>query len=133
MLQNITKCYKKCYKSKFVTLLIVLYLCGCAKKQPSTAIAENIKSDITVIEQQVEDVKQNLSPECKTPVIMSNLNVIEKNVDNLKAKVESLDSVCLNQQEGLKQENAKLKWIIGFMVILCGGFIVLILKNHKIL
>lgn len=131
MLQNITKCYKKCYKSKFVTLLIVLCLCGCAKKQPSTAIAENIKSDITVIEHQIQDVKDNLPKECQTSSVKASLTTIQENVKNIKGKVDSQVIACDTQNAVLKQENSKLKWIIGFLIFIIGSFI--ILKFKKIL
>ena len=137
MLQNFTKSYKKCYKSKFVTFYIFcilqIFLTGCSKKEPSTAIVDSVKSDIVVIEQQIEYFKQGLPKECQNSSVSANLNTIQANIKTISTKVENIDLACKTEKEVLRQENSKLKIIIGFMFILCGGFIVLILKNHKIL
>lgn len=115
----------------FITLLCFLSLCGCAKKEPSTAIAENIKSDITVIEHQIQDVKDNLPKECQTSSVKASLTAIQENVKNIKGKVDSQVVVCNTQNAVLQQENSKLKLVIGFLVFIIVGY--LILKFKKIL
>lgn len=115
----------------FITLLCFLSLCGCAKKEPSTAIAENIKSDITVIEHQIQDVKDNLPKECQTSSVKASLTTIQENVKNIKGKVDSQVVVCNTQNAVLQQENSKLRLVIGFLVFIIVGY--LILKFKKIL
>lgn len=112
-------------------LLIAILLCGCAKKKPLTAIAENIKSDIIVIEHQIQDVKDNLPKECQTSSVKASLTTIQENVKNIKGKVDSQVVVCNTQNAVLEQKISKLKIIIGFLIFIIGSFI--ILKFKKIL
>ena len=112
-------------------LLIVCLLCACSKPEPTAVIADAIKSDITVIEHQIQDVKDNLPKECQNPSVKANLNIIQENVKNLKAKVETQVITCKAQNESLKQEISKLKIIIGFLVFIFAGIV--FLKFRKII
>lgn len=121
-------------RNRFIIFFITFWcflLFGCAKENPTTAIAENIKSDIIVIEHQIQDVKDNLPKECQTSSVKASLTTIQENVKNIKGKVDSQVVVCNTQNAVLEQKISKLKIIIGFLILLFGGFI--ILKFKKIL
>lgn len=120
-------------QKKIIILLCFLSLCGCAKKEPSTAIAENIKSDITVIEHQIQDVKDNLPKECQNPSVKANLSIIQENIKNIKGKVDSQVIACDTQNDVLQQENSKLKWIIGFLLTIGCLLLYLLIIKRKIL
>lgn len=121
---------QNCFIIFFITFWCFL-LSGCAKKEPTTAIAENIKSDITVIEHQIQDVKDNLPKECQNPSVKANLSIIQENVKNLKAKVDTQVITCKVQNKSLKQEISKLKIIIGFLVFIFVG--IAFLKLRKVI
>lgn len=106
MLQNITKCYKKCYKSKFVTLLIILCLCGCAKKEPSTVLTEATQKEIVQLQ---EDIKKST---CE------NKDVFISKLNSISTEVKSIDNMCKLRYSELKQENSKLKIIMAFLVLI---------------
>ena len=112
-------------------MIILILLTGCAKKEPTTAIADSIKSDIKIVEQQIEDFKQDLPTECKTPSVKANLSTIQANIKTLSGKVDNLDKTCLTRLDVLKEENSKLKITIGFLILIIIGYI--ILKIRKIL
>lgn len=113
-----------------IWLLCVLSLItACSKKEPTVVIADTIKSDITVIEHQIQDVKDNLPKECQTPSINANLGIIQENVKNLKAKVDTQVITCKSQNDSLKQEISKLKIIIGFLVFIFVGIVFLKLRK----
>lgn len=113
-----------------IWLLCVLSLItACSKKEPTVIIADTIKSDITVIEHQIQDVKDNLPKECQTPSINANLGIIQENVKNLKAKVDTQVITCKSQNDSLKQEISKLKIIIGFLVFIFVGIVFLKLRK----
>ena len=115
-----------------IWLLCVLSLItACSKKEPTVVIADTIKSDITVIEHQIQDVKDNLPKECQTPSINANLGIIQENVKNLKAKVDTQVITCKSQNDSLKQEISKLKIIIGFLVFIFAG--IAFLKLRKVI
>lgn len=116
-----------------ILFMLLFLVCACAKTEPSTGIIDNIKKDITVIDKQIENVKNTLPVECQTPTVKSQFENLREQVKAISAKAETVDVACKTEKEVLRQENSKLKIIIGFMFILCGGFIVLILKNYKIL
>lgn len=115
-------------KILFIICVSVLFS-GCSKTEPSTAIADSIKNDITVIEHQIKDVKDNLPKECNSPSVKANLTTIQENVKNIKGKVDSQVIACNTQNDVLRQENSKLKVIIGFLVIIALGFIFLRFKK----
>lgn len=115
----------------FITFWCFLSLCGCAKKEPSTTIAENIKSDIIVVEKQLDDLKDNLPSECKNPSVNANLNVIQANLKSITSRVDSQVLACNTEKQVLEQENSKLRLVIGFLVFIIVGY--LILKFKKIL
>lgn len=119
-----------------IIIWLLIFLCllsACAKKEPSTAIAENIKSDITVIEHQIQDVKDNLPKECQNPSVKANLSVIQENIKNIKGKVDSQVIACDTQNAVLQQENSKLKWIIGFLLTIGCLLLYLLTIKRKIL
>lgn len=119
-------------RNRFITFFITFWcflLFGCAKENPTTAIAENIKSDIIVIEHQIQDVKDNLPKECQTSSVKASLTTIQENVKNIKGKVDSQVVVCNTQNAVLEQKISKLKIIIGFLILLFGGFIILKIKK----
>ena len=113
----------------YIFCISAIFLSGCAKKEPATAIADSIKSDITVIEHQIQDVKDNLPKECQNPSVKANLSTIQENVKNLKAKVDTQVITCKTQNESLKQEISKLKIIIGFLVFIFAGIVFLKLRK----
>ena len=96
--------------------MIIFCLCGCSKKEPSTVLTEATQKEIVQLQ---EDIKKST---CE------NKDVFISKLNSISTEVKSINEMCLLRNNELKQENSKLKWIIGFMVILCGGFIVLILK-----
>lgn len=110
--------------------MIVFCLCGCAKKEPTTAMADSIKSDINIVEQQIEDFKQDLPTECKTPTVKANLSTIQANIKTLSGKVDNLDKTCLTRLDVLKEENSKLKWMIAFLLTIGCGLIFLLTKKR---
>lgn len=118
-------------KKLFMIFLCLFLISACAKKEPSTAIADNIKSDIIVVEKQIDDLKDNLPSECKNPSVNENLNVIQTNLKSITSRVDSQVLACNTEKQVLEQENSKLRLVIGFLVFIIVGY--LILKFKKIL
>ena len=95
-------------------------LVGCSKQTPSTAITESVKSDINVIESQIEDFKQDLPTECKSSSVNAKLSTIQANLKTITTKVESIDLSCKTEKEVLIQENSKLKATILSLLVIAG-------------
>lgn len=114
---------------KIICILAVL-LSACSKTEPSTAIADSIKQDVTVIEKQVETVKQSLQVECKTPAVMAQLDTIQAQVKTISTKADSATLACKTEKDVLKQENSKLKIVIVFLLTIGCGLIYLLTKKR---
>ena len=110
--------------------VFILLLCGCSKKEPYVEIADQIKSDIVVVEQQVKDIKDNLPTECKNTTVKANLTTIQANLKTIKVRVEEQVLACDDKRKLLESENSKLKIIIGFLIFIIAGWI--FLKFRKV-
>ncbi len=104
-------------------------LSSCSKKEPYVKIAEQIKSDIVVVEQQIQDIKENLPTECKNTTVKANLTTIQVNLKTITARVEEQVLACDDKRKLLESENSKLKIIIGFLIFIIAGWIILKIKK----
>ena len=110
-------------------LIFACLLSSCSKKQPYVKIAEQIKSDIVVVEQQIQDIKENLPTECKNTTVKANLTTIQANLKTITARVEEQVLACDDKRKLLESENSKLKIIIGFLIFIIVGWIILKIKK----
>ena len=106
-----------------IICVFIVLLSGCSKREPTTAIADSIKSDINIVERQIEDFKQDLPTECKTPTVKANLSTVQANIKTLTGKVDNLNNTCLTRLDVLKEENSNLKITIGFLIFIIIGWI----------
>lgn len=106
-------------KDKIIILMIVFCFCGCAKKEPSTVLTETTTKEIVQLQKDIE------KSTCE------NKDVFIAKLNSISTEVKSINEMCTLRYDSLKQENSKLKWVIGFLILLFGGFI--ILKFKKIL
>lgn len=101
-------------------LLILILLCSCSKKEPSTAISQATQKEISTIQ---KDIQKSTC---------DNKDSLIARLEGIKAEVKNIDLSCKTEKEVLKQENSKLKIIIFslFLFLILG--ITLIIK-HKVL
>ena len=99
-------------------LFILLLLCSCAKKEPSTAISEATQKEIVVIQ---EDIKKST---CE------NKDSFIKRLDSIRAEIKNIDLACKTEKDVLKQENSKLKIIIGSLVLIIILSVYVIIKKR---
>lgn len=100
---------------KIVLLMVIFCLCSCSKKEPSTAISESTQKEIATIQKDI----QKSSCENKDSLI--------SRLEGIKAEVKNIDLSCKTEKEVLKQENSKLKIIIGslILILLASGYIII--------
>lgn len=101
-------------------ILILLLLCSCAKKEPSTAISEATKKEISTIQ---KDIQKSTC---------DNKDILITRLDNIKAEINNISLACKTEKDVLKQENNKLKIIIISLSLFIVLGITLIIK-HKVL
>lgn len=100
---------------KIVLFMIIFCLSGCAKKEPSTAITETTSKEIVQIQ---KDIKNSTC---------DNKDSLIARLEGIKAEVKNIDLSCKTEKEVLKQENSKLKIIIGslILILLASGYIII--------
>lgn len=101
-------------------LLILILLCSCAKKEPSTAISQATQKEISTIQ---KDIQKSTC---------DNKDILITRLDNIKAEINNITLACKTEKEVLKQENNKLKIIIISLFLFVVLGITLIVK-HKVL
>ena len=116
-----------------ILCILLIFLNGCAKKEPSTAIADSVKSDIIVVEKQLDDVKDNLPKECQNTTVKANLSTIQANIKTITAKVDNIDLSCKTEKEVYKQQISKLHIIICSLIAFCMLLIFVLVKRKSIL
>lgn len=89
----------------FTILLVVLLLCGCAKK------ADPVDTITDTAHQQIVAIRESLPPECKTAAIDEQLKAHDGTVDSIKA-------MCDTQKAALNSE--KLRWQWAFFALVGG-------------
>lgn len=101
-------------------LLILILLCSCAKKEPSTAISQATQKEISTIQ---KDIQKSTC---------DNKDSLITRLEGIKAEVKNIDLSCKTEKDVLKEENNKLKIIIFSLFIFLSLIITLIIK-HKLL
>ena len=104
-------------KDKIIILMIVFCFCGCAKKEPSTVLTEATTKEIVQLQKDIE------KSTC------DNKDVFIARLNSINTEVKSINEMCTLRYDSLKQENSKLKIIIGFLSLIFGGLIILKIKK----
>ena len=92
-----------------IFFMLGLVLAGCSRKEPvSQDIANNAINTATTIE-------NNLSVECKTEPIMSQLEVI-------KTQIRSITKACETEKDAISAEKKRWQWAFYGLVIIIGLF-----------
>ena len=104
-------------KDKIIILMIVFCFCGCAKKEPSTVLTEATTKEIVQLQKDIE------KSTCE------NKDVFIAKLNSISTEVKSINEMCTLRYDSLKQENSKLKWVIGFLIFIIGSFIILKIKK----
>lgn len=114
----------------FILFCMLGGLTGCSTVDPSTAITDSIKQDVKVIEKQVATVKENLPVNCKTSVVISQLDIIQGQIKTISTKADTVELSCKTEKEVYTQQISKLRIIIGFLIlVIVGGIILKVRKN----
>lgn len=110
---------------KFLIILwfvwILCTLSACAKKEPSTILTEETTKEISVIQKDIE------KSACE------NKDSLIARLEGIKTEVKSINEMCTLRYDSLKQENSKLKWIIGFLLTIGCLLLYLLTIKRKIL
>lgn len=105
-------------KDKIIILMIVFCFCGCAKKEPSTVLTEATTKEIVQLQKDIE------KSTCE------NKDVFIAKLNSISTEVKSINEMCTLRYDSLKQENSKLKWVIGFLLTIGCGLIYLLTKKR---
>ena len=100
---------------KIVLFMVIFCLCGCAKKEPSTVLTETTSKEISQLQKDIE------KSTCE------NKDSLIARLEGIKTEVKSINEMCTLRYDSLKQENSKLKIIIGslILILLASGYIII--------
>lgn len=101
---------------KIIILFITLFfICGCAKKEPSTVLTETTSKEISQLQKDIE------KSTCE------NKESFIARLNSINTEVKSINEMCTLRYDTLKQENSKLKIIIGslILILLASGYIII--------
>ena len=99
-------------------LLILILLCSCAKKEPSTVLTEATQKEIVQLQKDIE------KSTCE------NKDVFISKLNSINTEVKSINTMCNLRYDVLKQENSKLKIIIGSLVLIIILSVYVIIKKR---
>jgi len=99
---------------KYIVVLSVLALFGCAKTSATDNATNAATSQINNIHNTVNNIQNGLSKECKTVNVMNQLKTINNQIDTLKKQVQTIPAVCSAEKDTLKADNKKL---IAYLVV----------------
>lgn len=102
---------------KIILFMVVFCLCGCAKKEASTVLAESTQKEIIQLQ---EDIKKST---CE------NKDFFISKLNSISTEVKSIDNMCKLRYSELKQENSKLKIIMAFLVLIFLSIIAIIKRR----
>lgn len=81
---------------------VVLSLTGCSRKTPVDDAFQDVNTSIVTL-------KDELPPECKTDLIL-------KNIEKLELNNQFAEQVCKSKIKDLESKNERLWWIIIFAI-----------------
>lgn len=90
---------KKC----LLVLLTLVTLSGCSVKQSLTHDTTNaLVGRIDDAEQSLNNLEQNLAPECKTAVIVAEIDAQKRNYKRLVDDAKNIESSCTTEKKALE-------------------------------
>ena len=108
--------------SRFL-LVLFLILTACQSSVPSSSITTSAVNDLKGITKSIELIEKTTTPECKTDVLMVNLETLKARVESVDGKVKSIDLTCATEKQVLKEKitvREVLIGVLGFVMLLLG-------------
>lgn len=100
-----------------IVLMFLMTTIGCSRA-PSSQITKNTLSDIVSINDTITKLERNVTSECKTPVFMSNLESVKKQVNSVSGQIKSIDLACEAEKEVISQQKTNREIIIGVLLMI---------------
>ena len=82
-------------------LILSLLLTGCAGTNATQDATNSVVGRIESAEKSLNNLEKNLAKECKTPVIMAEINAQRENYKNLTSEAKNINSVCTAEKNTL--------------------------------
>ena len=102
----------------YIFCIFTIFLSGCSKREPSTVLTEETQKEIVQLQ---KDIQKSTC---------DNKEVLISKLNSINTEVKSINTMCNLRYGELKQENSKLKWIIGFLLTIGCGLIYLLTKKR---
>ena len=100
---------------KKLLFVLFLILTACQSSVPSSSITTSAVNDLQGIAKSIELIEKTTTPECKTDVLMVNLETLKSRVESVEGKVKSIDLTCATEKKVLDEKITVRNVIIGSM------------------
>lgn len=105
----------------------LLFLTGCAAKEPSRTIAAAVLSEVTGVQETVKKIEVQTPIECKTEVFMAHLESINRQVSGIGGQIESISAACQTEKQVLEERITARNGVIfglGVLILVLGYFVI---------
>lgn len=89
---------------KLLCIFLLLILAACKSSIPSSSITTSAVNDLQGITKSIELIEKTTTPECKTDVLMVNLETLKARVESVEGKVKSIDLTCATEKKVLEEK-----------------------------
>ena len=105
----------------------LLFLTGCAAKEPSQTIAASTLRDVSAVRETVKKIEVQTPAECKSEVFMAHLESINRQVSGIGGQIESISAACQTEKQVLEERITARNGVIfglGVLILVLGWFVI---------
>lgn len=99
-----------------LNLIFILLLVGCSSTPATDSLINNAQSNINNASNSLNSISNNLSKECKTDVVLANINTLRNQIISAKSDLINIGKTCTAEVN--VQEQKTTKWIWAFFSLL---------------
>lgn len=104
----------------WLLFVLFLFLTACKSTVPSQAITNNAIKELNGVTEVVNNIKNTTKEECKTSVLLANLESIKTQVDSVSGQIKNIELSCRTEKAVLEKEKTiRDILIVCLIAVLC--------------
>ena len=113
-----------------LNLIFILLLIGCSSTPATDSLINNAQNNINNASNSLNAISNNLSKECKTDVVLANINTLRTQIISAKSDLINIGKTCMAEVNVQKQKTTKWIWAF-FSLLSVSSYLVFILFKIK--
>lgn len=114
---------------RIITILALFLLLGCKSPDVSENITQNTIKEVVEVKRVIKQIEEKTPIECKTDLLLSQLQTITTQTDSIRAQVENISLACQTEKSVLKEKIKIRELIIACFIAIMGLILFLRLKG----